>query len=261
MKEFDLSNKVAVITGAAHGIGKAIADKFTQHGAQTIIIDINDSEAKKTEEEINKKYNNTGCCFIHCDVTKYENVKNICEEIIKKFKKVDILVYNAGWTVRAPLNQIDISVWQKAMDINLNGAFYFVRSLINPMIENKKGNIIMVDSSTTWTGSGGGVHYAASKSGLVGLVKGISYELLSKGIRANYITPAVIDTPLLRDRYPDNEETNKMLAAQIPVGRIGKPEDIANVALFLASDESGYICGSEIVADGGRILYQHPVGS
>jgi len=260
MKEFDLSNKITIITGGAQGIGKAIANKFACHGAKTIIIDINDKEAKITEREINNKFDNS-CYFIHCDVTKYENVKNVCEEIIKKFKKVDILVYNAGWTTKAPLNQIDISVWQKAMDINLNGAFYFIKSLINSMLENKNGNIIMIGSSTTWTGSGGGVHYSASKSGIVGLVKGISYELLSKGIRANYITPAVIDTPLLRDRYPDNEETNKMLSAQIPVGRIGKPEDIANVALFLASDESSYICGSEIVADGGRILYQHPIGS
>ncbi|MCL5771281.1 MAG: SDR family oxidoreductase [Actinobacteria bacterium] len=258
--EFDLTGKTAVITGAAHGIGKGIAEKFCQHGSQVIIIDINDDEAKKTVEEINKKYNGA-CEYLNCDVTKFEKVKNTCEEIINKYKKVDILVYNAGWGSRIALAQMDESVWHKAMDINLNGAFYFAKCLIEPMLENKKGNIILIGSSTTWNGGGGGVHYAASKAGLIGLVKGISYELLPKGIRANYITPAVIDTPLLRTRYPDNEETNKMLAAQIPLGRIGKPEDIANVALFLASDESEYICGHEIVADGGRILYQHPTGS
>jgi len=260
MVEFDLTGKTSLITGAAHGIGKGIAEKLCQHGSRAIIIDINDNEAKKTETEINKKYNGS-CSYMHCDVTKFENVENTCREIINIYKKVDILVYNAGWTTRAPLPQIDVAAWQRAIDINLSGAFYFIKSLVGSMIENKKGNIILIGSSTTWTGSGGGVHYAASKAGLTGLVKGISYELLSKGIRANIITPAVIDTPLLRDRYPDNEETNKMLAAQIPAGRIGKPEDIANIALFLASDETSYICGHEIVADGGRILYQHPAGS
>lgn len=260
MTEFDLMGKISVITGAAHGIGKSIADKFCAHGAKVIVIDINDEEAIKTVTEINKKYKDS-CSYMHCDVIKFDNVKNTCEKILNKYNNIDILVYNAGWTVKAPLPQIDLSIWQKALDVNLNGAFYFIKCLIEPMIENKKGNIILIGSSTTWTGSGGGIHYAASKAGLSGLVKGISYELLSKGIRANLITPAVIDTPLLRDRYPDNKKINKMLAAQIPVGRIGRPEDIANIALFLASKETEYICGQEIVADGGRILYQHPAGS
>ena len=261
MAEFDLTGKTAIITGAAHGIGKGIAEKFCKHGCKTIIIDINDNEAKKTEAEINLICGKDICEFMHCDVTKFESIKAVCDEVIKKYGRIDILVYNAGWTARYPLPEMDISIWHKGIDINLNGAFYFTRCCINSMIDHKKGNLIFIGSSTTWTGSGGGVHYSASKAGVVGLVKGISYELLSKGIRANYITPAVIDTPLLRDRYPDNEETNKMLAAQIPAGRIGKPEDIANVALFLASEESSYICGQEIVADGGRILYQHPTGS
>ena len=105
------------------------------------------------------------------------------------------------------------------------------------------------------------MHYTASKTGLVGLMKGLSYEFLSRGIRSNIITLAMIDTPLLRQRYPDDDKTNKVLNAQIPFGRIGRPEDIANIALFLASDESEYIVGQEIISDGGRIFYRHPTGS
>ncbi len=261
MAEFDLTDKIAIITGGAHGIGKAITQKLSLHGAKTILVDIHDEEGFASTEEINTSCESKRCAFMHCDVTDFDSVKALCDEVIASYGKIDILVYNAGWTAAHPLKDMELAVWHKGMDINLNGAFYFSRCCVNNMIENKKGNMIFVGSSTTWTGSGGGVHYSASKSGIIGLVKGLSYELLSKGIRANYITPAVIDTPLLRNRYPDNEETNEMLARQIPVGRIGKPEDIANVALFLASDESSYICGNEIVADGGRILYQHPQGS
>jgi 3-oxoacyl-[acyl-carrier protein] reductase len=261
MAEFDLTDKTVIVTGGAHGIGKAIAEKLSIHGANTILVDINDQEGIQSAGQINKSCGYERCQFMHCDVTDFTSVKALCDEVIASYGKIDILVYNAGWTAAHPLEDMDIKIWHKGMDINLNGAFYFSRCCIHTMIENKKGNMIFVGSSTTWTGSGGGVHYSASKSGIIGLVKGLSYELLAKGIRANYITPAVIDTPLLRERYPDNEETNKMLARQIPVGRIGRPEDIANVALFLASDESSYICGHEIVADGGRILYQHPQGS
>jgi 3-oxoacyl-[acyl-carrier protein] reductase len=261
MPAFDLKDKTAIVTGGAHGIGRAIAAKLSAHGARTVIVDINDLEGIASSEQINEACSSGKCSYQHCDVTDFESVRQFCEGTLSKYKKIDILVYNAGWTVAAPLFSMDLSIWQKGIDINLNGAFYFARCCAPSMIENGSGNMIFIGSSTTWTGSGGGLHYSASKAGIIGLVKGISYELLSKGIRANYITPAVIDTPLLRQRYPDDEKTNSMLASQIPVGRIGKPEDIANVALFLASEESGYICGQEIVADGGRILYQHPRGS
>jgi len=129
------------------------------------------------------------------------------------------------------------------------------------MLDNKYGNIIIVGSSVTHNGAGGGLHYPSTKAALSGIVKGLSYEFLGRGIRANLIAPALIDTPMLRERYPDDEETNEMLRNQVPLGRIGTPEDMGNLALFLASDESGYIVGQEILADGGRIQYRHPEGS
>jgi 3-oxoacyl-[acyl-carrier protein] reductase len=260
MKRFDLTGRTAVITGGTKGIGLGIATAFAGSGARLAIIGRDKKTGVKALSQI-RDISKERSEFYRCDVGDYEQVRSTCQCILKDLKKVDILVCNAGWTVNAPLENMDIEVWEKAIAVNLNGVFYFVRNLINQMLDNKYGNIIIVGSSATWNGAGGGLHYPATKSALVGIVKGLSYELLPRGIRANIITPALIDTPMLRTRYPDDEKTNKILAAQVPLGRIGKPEDIGNLALFLASDESSYIVGQEIVADGGRILYKHPVGS
>ena len=130
---------------------------------------------------------------------------------------------------------------------------------VSSMLENKKGNIIVIGSVVSRTGAGGGMHYAASKTALIGIVNRINYELLSKGIRANMISPGVIDTPMLRKKYPDTPEVNKKIIESIPFGRIGLPGDIADLALFLASDMSEYICGQDILVDGGRLLYRKPV--
>jgi len=260
MSDLDLSGKVSVITGATKGIGKGIAETFARHGSKVALTGRNKERGKKVSSQIKAIYN-TECIFYDCDVGEYKEVKGACKKILDDFGKVDVLVCNAGWTIRAPINKMKIEVWEKAVAVNLSGAFYFIHSLINSMLEQKKGSIVIIGSSATLNGGGGGVHYAASKAGLIGLVKGLSYELLPKGIRANLITPALIDTPMLRERYPDTKEVNKLLADQLPVGRIGRPEDIANIALFLASDMSKYIVGQEIIADGGRILYKHPAGS
>ncbi|MCD4670997.1 MAG: SDR family oxidoreductase [Actinomycetia bacterium] len=260
MGKFDLAGKTAIITGATKGIGLGIAKAFAENGAELALIGRDVKSGEKALSEI-KNISKKRSMFYNCDVGEYIQVKKTCDLILSDFSRVDILVCNAGWTVRAPLKDMDIKIWDKAIAVNLNGVFYFIRSLINSMLDNKYGNIIIVGSSVTWNGAGGGLHYPATKAALSGIIKGLSYEFLSQGIRANIISPALIDTPMLRERYPDDEKTNKMLAAQVPVGRIGKPEDIGNLALFLASDESGYIVGQEIVADGGRILYKHPAGS
>lgn len=254
--ELSLKSKVSVITGAASGIGRSIAETFAFHGSEIALVDINEDKGGKISANI-KKTCNIDCMFYNCDVSKYENVNITCQKIIERFDKVDNLVCCAGYLNAMPANQISIDVWEKSISINLNGVFYFVRSLINPMLEKGRGNIIIIASSATINGSVS-IDYAAAKSALHGIAKNLSYELLPKGIRANIITPAVIDTPMLRVRYPDDEETNRKLNAQIPLGRIGKPKDIANTALFLASDMSEYICGQEIIADGGRLFYSHP---
>lgn len=259
-KKFDLTGRTAVITGGTKGIGLGIARALAGGGAEAAIIGRDSESGEKALSGI-RDISSKKSEFYSCDVGVYDQVKITCDSILEEFKKVDILVCNAGWTVKAPLEEMDISVWEKAVAVNLNGVFYFIRLLINQMLENEYGNIIIVGSSVTHNGAGGGLHYPATKAALSGIIKGLSYEFLGRGIRANLIAPALIDTPMLRNRYPDNEETNKMLKDQVPLGRIGTPEDMGDLALFLASDESEYIVGQEILADGGRIQYRHPRGS
>ncbi len=256
MKKIDLTGKTTIISGGASGIGRQVALTFAENGSNIAIIDINDVEGNKVVLEIQEKYK-ARSLFFHCDISDYEMVKVSCGKIIKEFKRVDNLVCTAGYGSRAPLENMDIAEWKKSVDININGPFYIVRSLIGNMLENKKANIILIGSATVLSGSGGGVHYSTTKVAQYGLMKGLAYEFLSRGIRTNIVTPHLIDTPMLRKRYPDTPENNKMLGQRTPIGRIGKPEDIANTVLFLASDDSSYICGTEILADGGAIYYKH----
>ena len=252
----DLTGRVSVITGGASGIGEAITKTFAEHGSAVAVLDLNKKAGSKLISCIKKSFK-ISCAFYSCDVSNFEQVSTTCKDILNKFGRVDNLVCSAGYLNVMPIDKITLNVWEKSIGVNINGVFYFINCLINSMISQGKGNIIIIGSSATVNGSVS-IDYTASKCALHGIIKSLSYELLSKGIRANIITPAVIDTPMLRVRYPNNEETNKMLNAQIPFGRIGKPQDIANVALFLASDMSEYICGHEIIADGGRIFYSHP---
>jgi 3-oxoacyl-[acyl-carrier protein] reductase len=256
MKEFDLTKKVSLISGGTSGIGKEIAYNFAAHGSDIAIIGRNKEAGERIVKDIEIEYK-VKAYFNPCDISDFYQVKESCKKIIKKYSKVDNIVLSAGYGSKKALEEMEIPEWERSVDININGPFYIVRCLISNMLAKGSGNIIIIGSATVLTGSGGGVHYSTTKVAQYGLMKGLSYEFLSRGIRTNIITPHIIDTPMLRKRYPDTPENNKMLASRVPIGRFGKPGDIANVALFLASDESSYICGTEIIADGGGVYYNH----
>lgn len=260
MKSLDLTGRVSVITGATQGIGKSIAETLSWNGSDIAIIDINEKDGLEVRNLIRGKAK-VRCEFYRCDVSKNEEVSIVCKNILSDFKKVDNLVLNAGFSIREDIMNINIESWNKIIEVNLNGSFYFILNLIKPMISQKKGSIVFIASSSATTGSGGGISYPASKAGVIGIAKAICYHCLQYGVRANVISPGAIATPLLRKKYPDTEEGNKKLADQVPLGRYGVPEDIANTALFLVSDMSDFICGQEILVDGGRTLYTHPAGS
>ncbi len=226
MKETNLTGKTTIISGGASGIGRQVALTFAEHGSDIAVLDINEAEGNKVVLEIKEKYK-IKALFVPCDISDYGMVKASCDKVIKEFRKVDNLVCTAGYGSRAALESMDISEWKRSVDINVNGPFYIVRSLIGNMLENKKGNIILIGSATVLSGSGGGVHYSTTKVAQYGLMKGLSYEFLSRGIRTNIVTPHLIDTPMLRKRYPDTPENNKMLGQRTPIGRIGKPDGLA----------------------------------
>jgi len=254
----DLGGKTSLITGGTSGIGYAIAEKFCIHNCRTIITGRNADKGRNAEKNINTLLKKETCSFLQCDAGVAADAKKTCEGVISEYGKIDILVLNAAMEITESINEIKIANWQKIIDVNVNGVFYFIRFLIDSMLENKKGNIIIIGSVVSYTGAGGGMHYATSKAALKGISARINYELLLKGIRANIISPGVIDTPMLRKKYPDTREVNKKIISGIPAGRIGLPDDVANLALFLASDMSEYICGQDILIDGGRLFYRRP---
>lgn len=254
MKQLNLKDKISLVVGAAGDIGSGIVKVLAESESKIITVDIDKAAGDNLSRMVAEKFN-TDIFFYECNVRKRSEVKKVMKEIYEKFGNIDVLIYCAGYSSFAAFTDLTDDQWDLAMEINLKGAFYFIQEAMPFMIERKKGNIILISSAATINGSGGGSHYAVSKIAMLGLMKSITYELLSKGIRINTISPGVVNTKMLRLRYPDTPEVNKKIIEGIPLGRMGTPEDIGNVAAFLSSDISEYICGQEIIVDGGRVIY------
>jgi 3-oxoacyl-[acyl-carrier protein] reductase len=243
---FNLKNKVAIVTGASKGIGKSIAQKISQAGAHTVCV----SRSKEVLIDVSKKINDDGFCasYYVCDVSKINNFKELIDDTVLKYNKVDILVNNAGITKDNLIMRMSESDWDKVIDVNLKGVFNGIKSVSRQMMKQKYGRIINISSIVGLIGNPGQANYAASKAGVIGLGKAISKELASRNITVNSIAPGYIETDMV-----DNiqEEAKEALFKKIPLGRIGKPEEIAAAVLYLASDEASYITGQTIAVDGG----------
>ena len=247
-----LKDKVAVITGGSKGIGKAIAVKMAEEGAKAIILDLDEKAGEKTVDEIREKGN--AASFYKCDITDYYTIKKCRDEIIKSFGTIDILVVNAGISYKRTIKDITPEEWQKVINVNLSGSFYTVKAFyddfLNKSLEDG-GKIIFITSGSAITGTGGGAHYSSSKAGQHGLMRAVSKELASSGVNVNAIAPRVIVTEILDELYPEGPKRDE-LVKKIPIGRLGYPEDIANLACFLASSQASYIHGQIMLVDGGR---------
>ena len=242
-----LEGKVAVVTGAARGIGKAIALKFASEGADVAFTDLNiDDNAKATEAEIAafgvraKGYAS--------NAANYDDTHNVVAEIMKAFGRIDILVNNAGITRDGLMMRMDEKQWDMVINVNLKSAFNFIHAVTPIMMRQKGGSIINMASVVGVSGNAGQSNYSASKAGMIGLAKSIAKELGSRGIRANAIAPGFIITDMTAQL---TEEVRDAWAKLIPLRRGGTPEDVANVATFLASDLSSYVTGQVIHCCGG----------
>ena len=242
-----LEGKTALITGAARGIGKAVALKFASEGANIAFTDLMiDENAKKTEEEIAafgvkvKGYAS--------NAAKFDETASVVEEIAKDFGRIDILVNNAGITKDGLMMRMTEQQWDAVISVNLKSAFNFIHACAPIMMRQRSGSIINMASVVGVHGNAGQCNYAASKAGLIALAKSIAQEMGSRGIRANAIAPGFIETAMTA-QLPD--DVRKEWIKGIPLRRGGQVEDIANVALFLASDMSSYISGQVIQVDGG----------
>ena len=246
---FDLSNKVAIVTGASKGIGKSIAFKLADAGAHVVCAARSIESLKEVVIQIQSSKGSAS--FKQCDVSSSKDIKELIEFTFKKKNKLDILVNNAGITKDALLMRMKDEYWDAVLNINLKGAFYGMKYAIRPMIKNRIGRIINVSSIVGLTGNAGQANYAASKSGLIGLTKSIAKEVANRGITVNCIAPGWIKTEMTK--YISSSSEDEFIK-QIPIGRIGTPDDIAYTVLFLASDESKYITGQTITVDGGRTI-------
>jgi 3-oxoacyl-[acyl-carrier protein] reductase len=242
-----LEGKTAIVTGAARGIGKAIALRFAQEGANVAFTDLAiDDNAKATEAEIAalgvkvKGYASNAANF--------EDTHNVVEAIVKDFGRVDILVNNAGITRDGLMMRMSEQQWDMVINVNLKSAFNFVHAVTPVMMKQKSGSIINMSSVVGVSGNAGQANYSASKAGMIGLAKSISAELGSRGIRANAIAPGFIITEMTH-QLP--EEVRKEWAEKIPLKRGGTPEDVANVCVFLGSELSSYVSGQVINVCGG----------
>lgn len=249
MKKFE--GKVALVTGAAHGIGKQIATQFAQEGANTVIVDYNPETGTKTAEEITKEYQKS--LFVQADVSDPDAMMNVREKVFEEFGKIDILVLNAGVAFRNKMIDISFEEWNKTLGINLTGLFNTVKAFYNDFLTNN-GSIVYISSGSALSGTGGGVSYPASKAGGEGLIRGLAKELGPHGVNVNAIAPRLIDTgAMMRVNYPTQEALDAVLQ-KIPVRRFGTVEDVANLALFLADPANSYIQGQTFLLDGGRTI-------
>lgn len=245
-----LNGKIAVVTGASRGIGKAIAMKFAQLGA-TVVINYNGS-AQKAEEVKQSIIADGGRAVIkQCNVADYDACEAFIKEVIDQFGRIDILVNNAGITKDGLIMRMSEEDFTNVVDVNLKGTFHCIRFASRQMMKQRSGRIINMSSVVGISGNAGQINYAASKAGVIGMTKSAAKELASHGITVNAIAPGYIETDMtnvLSDKV--KEETMK----QIPLGRLGQTGDIAAAAAFLASDEAGYITGQVLAVDGGMAM-------
>ncbi|MDR3566328.1 MAG: 3-oxoacyl-ACP reductase FabG [Negativicutes bacterium] len=241
-------NEVAVITGAARGIGAAIARKLYVEGCRIVVLDINEAAALACTQAIDP--GGSRSLALSCDVSSKDSVSQAIAKVIEKFETVDILVNNAGITMDAMIHKMSLEQWQKVVDVNLTGTFLMTSAVVPYMREKKQGRIINI-SSTSAYGNIGQSNYAATKAGVIGLTKTLAKELGRYSITVNAIEPGVIETDMLKD-VPQSIKDGWLKV--MPLARMGQPEDIANAVCFFATDEASFITGVELPVCGGFII-------
>ena len=245
-----LENKVTMITGAARGIGKEIAVLFAKEGSDLAICDVNEEILAATKSEIEAS---TGRKVLaeKIDVTSTENVAGFVKKILDNFDSLDILVNNAGITKDNLLLRMSEQDWDAVLDVNLKGAFNCIKAVTRPMMKKRGGKIVNIASIIGIMGNAGQANYSASKGGLIALTKTVAKELGSRNINVNAIAPGFIQTDMT-DKL--TEEAREKLMGFIPLGKLGNAEDVAKLALFLASDDSAYVTGQVVQVDGGMVM-------
>ncbi len=244
-----LKGQTAVVTGGARGIGKEIALSLARDGANIVIADLMTEQSEETAEEIKKL--NCKALIQKVDVSKTADVEGMVKNTIDEFKALDILINNAGVTRDTLIVRMKEEDWDFVLRVNLTGTFNCTKAAAKYMMKQRKGKIVNIASIVGAMGNAGQANYSASKAGIIGLTKTSARELASRNITVNAVAPGFIDTEMTRSL---NENIKQQLKEQIPMGKLGRPEDIANCIKFLVSDDASYITGQVVHVNGGMLM-------
>jgi NAD(P)-dependent dehydrogenase (short-subunit alcohol dehydrogenase family) len=249
-----LTDKVAIITGAASGMGRATAKLFFSEGARLLLADINDQSLCELQTELDPSKNMI--IYMKCDVASENDILNMVRLCVEKFERIDILVNNAGiMDDFIPVDRVVNKQWEHIMNVNLNGPFYAMRAVIPLMLKHGKGVILNIASVGGLFGSRAGAVYTASKHALIGLTKNTGFMYAQKGIRCNAIAPGGVNTHIADSLIPDALGYERCISGASMMPRMGEPEEIAQIAAHLCSNEASFINGAVITADGGWTAY------
>jgi NAD(P)-dependent dehydrogenase (short-subunit alcohol dehydrogenase family) len=248
----DLEGKVAIITGGADGIGRASVELFAEEGASVVISDIQDEKGRELERELSQR--GLRCAYVHADVSDPADVKALIDEALSRFGRLDALFNNAGIEGQpAPTADTTLEEFDRIINVNLKGVFFGTKYAIPAMLKNGGGSIVNNASVAGLVGFQGVSAYCASKGGVVQLTRASALDYATQGIRVNCLCPGVIDTPMVKRAFEATPEMGERIGQMEPIGRMGRPREVAELALFLASERSSFITGAIIPVDGGLV--------
>lgn len=251
----ELSGKVAIVTGGGRGIGRAITVKLAKNGATVVVVDRNINRAKESADALISL--GFKAAAFQTDVTRKVEVDEVVKRVIAEFGRIDILVNNAGWAKWQLFQENNPELWDDIIDVNLKGLIYCSRAVLDHMIERKKGKVVNIASDSGRSGDIGMTVYAAAKAGVIGFTKSLALEMAKYNINVNCISPGITETPLLMQGMklsPESAKEFESMALRVPLGRMAKPEDIAEAVFFFSSSASDYITGQVLSVNGGNLM-------
>lgn len=252
MIPMDLSGKVALVTGAGSGIGNSIALRMAEAGATVIGCQRTEQTGRQLQQELQSRFGRGK--FARCDISDEEAVKRLIGGIVDEFGRLDCLINNAGRNWVKPTIETTMAEWDEMLAVDLRGTFICCRYALEPMVKQRSGSIVNIATVHTAACIPGAAPYDAAKWGMIGLTKSLAIEFAPLGVRVNAVSPGLVNTQIwkdIQDAAPDLEACHRYWGSQIPIGRVGEPEEIADICVFLCTDMAAYIIGANIFVDGG----------
>jgi 2-hydroxycyclohexanecarboxyl-CoA dehydrogenase len=244
-----LNDRVAIVTGAARGLGRGIAERLASEGAVVAVTDVNADGARQTAKELGGK-----AIGLACDVSDYASVEEVVDQVTQRFDRIDVLVNNAGWDKAAPFLELERDLWPRIIGINLYGVLNTSRAILPIMAEQGSGSVVNISSDAGRVGSSGEAVYSAAKGGVIAFTKSTARELARRKVRINCVCPGPSDTQLFAEFAGDNQGLRDALIKAIPMRRLGQPEDVAGAVAFLASDDAAFVTGQTLSVSGGLTM-------